>query len=317
MNASPPRSKMGLVVHSFPVGHPRYAMQFLELAHSLGAGGIQTRLRLDPPDTIATLRDRAGEWDLYIEGMAGIPRDPDTSAFEQTVREAKEAGALCIRTACLSGRRYETFDSLAEWKGWVAETKAAVARAVPIVERHKMALGIENHKDWIIEEHLALLREYESEYVGVTLDTGNNISLLDDPYELAEALAPYAVATHFKDMGVEEDRDGFLLAEVPFGEGMLDMPRLAETVRRARPQTRVSLEMITRDPLEITCLTDKYWRTFPDRSGLYLARMLRTVRARQGPPLPRMDALDKAARIRLEKDNVKVCLNFARERMGL
>lgn len=318
LKASPPKSAMGVVIHSFGMRRPNDAMEFLELCHSLGAGGIQTRLQVKPPATLAQLRERAEQYEMFIEATSGLPRTDDTSEFEKIVTDAKQAGALCIRTACLSGRRYETFDTLAAWKEFVANSKAGIARAVPIVEKHRIPLGIENHKDWIIEEHLALLKEYESEFLGVTLDTGNNISLLDDPMEHTEALAPYAVASHLKDMGVEEYEDGFLLSEVPMGDGMLDMKRIADIIHKARPKTNMSVEMITRDPLKIPCLTDKYWVTFPGRDPIHLARTLRMVRANKpANPLPRMEALDRDARLRLEIDNVKQCLHYAREQMNL
>ena len=68
--------------------------------------------------------------------------------------------------------------------------------------------------------------------------------------ETIEKLAPYTFNVHFKDMAVEEYDKGFLMSEVPLGEGMLDLKRIISTVRRARPNVYFSLEMITRDPLE-------------------------------------------------------------------
>ena len=81
---------------------------------------------------------------------------------------------------------------------------------------------------------------------------------------------------------MEETSDGFLLSEVPLGEGMLDMQRIVATIRRARPDVRFSLEMITRDPLEVPCLTDKYWATFDEVNGAALARTLSLACARTG-----------------------------------
>ena len=76
--------------------------------------------------------------------------------------------------------------------------------------------------------------------------------------------------------------------------------------------------MITRDPLKIPCLTDRYWATFPERNGLYLAQMLELVRAhRPTRPLPRVSGLDDAARAALEESNVRSCLRYAREKLGL
>ncbi len=102
--------------------------------------------------------------------------------------------------------------------------------ALPIVERHQIPLGLENHKDWRVDEQVALLERYSSEYLGVSLDTGNNLSVLDDPMETVEKLAPYTVNVHFKDMAGEETETGFLLSEVPLGEGFLDMKRMVEAI---------------------------------------------------------------------------------------
>lgn len=318
LHAAGPRTAMGIATTSFGARRLRDPYQFLELCGSLGAGGIQCGIRSSGPAELKKLRDRAGQLGMYIEVMGGLPRSEDTSAFEASVRAAKQVGALCIRTACLSGRRYETFSTLAEWKEFVAVSKAAIARAVPIVEKHKLPMAIENHKDWTLEEHVALLKEYESPRVGACIDTGNNISLLDDPMQFVEALAPYAVTTHMKDMAVEEYEDGFLLAEVPLGQGILDMKRIAAAVSKARPAAKFVLEMITRNPLEIPCLTGAYWVTFPERSGRHLARTLAMVRANKPPrPLPRIDHLDRPAQLRLEEDNVKQCLSYAAEAMGL
>ncbi len=113
-----------------------------------------------------------------------------------------------------------------------------------------MPIAIENHKDWTLDDMSALLKAKSSEFLGVCLDTGNNVALLDDPMAVVEGLAPYAISTHFKDIAVEPYADGFLLSEVPLGEGMLDLPRIAATLAKARPATRLSVEMITRNPLK-------------------------------------------------------------------
>src|SRR5262249_18121465 len=154
--------------------------------------------------------------------------------------------------------------------------------------------------------------------LGVCLDTGNNIALCDDPMALIETLAPWAFSTHIKDMGVEADNDGFLLSEMPFGEGFLDLQRVLSVIRTARPQTRFTLEMITRDPLKIPCLTEKYWVTFPERNARYLARTLRLVHEQSfRQALPRISQLPRAAQLTLEEDNVRACLHYARLRLGL
>ncbi|MEJ7604945.1 MAG: hypothetical protein WKF37_01435 [Bryobacteraceae bacterium] len=152
-------------------------MAFLEYCNSIGAAGIQSSLTSLEPDYLAKLERRAKDLGMYIEVMVGLPK-ADMGRFVATVEAAKKIGALCLRTACLSDRRYERFNTLVEWQQFITEAKSGIARAVPIVSKVKLPLAIENHKDWIADEFVALLKAYSSDYLGACLDTGNNISLL-------------------------------------------------------------------------------------------------------------------------------------------
>jgi sugar phosphate isomerase/epimerase len=315
-----PRTGVGIATTSFMTARkPRDTYEFLEYCHALGAGGIQAELSSLDPAYLKKLRERAQQHGMYIEVMAGLPTKDDASGFERTVAAAKDAGAVCVRTAALGGRRYENFSDLRDWQMFVTQSVSAIDRALSVAEQKQLPLAIENHKDWTLHELAALMRRKSSEYLGVCLDTGNNIALLDDPIEVIETLAPYAVSTHFKDMAVEPYADGFLLSEVPLGEGILDLPRIVATIRKARPQVRFTLEMITRDPLKVPCLTDAYWITFGDRKGEFLADTLRLVRDQSGrlQHLPRVDHESRQGLLQLEEENVKQSLHYARARLGI
>jgi sugar phosphate isomerase/epimerase len=319
VTAQAPRTTMGVGVFSFGLNPTRNsAYDFLEYCHALGAGGVQAGLASLEPEYLEKVKRRAEEYGMYFEALADLPRDDNTAKFEQLIIAAKRAGAICVRSGCLEGRRYETFSRLDDWNHFVAESHQRLARGAPILDKHRMPLALENHKDWTADELAALMKEYSSEYLGVCVDTGNNISLLDDPMEVVEKLAPYAVSTHFKDMAVEEYPEGFLLSETPLGQGILDLRRMVESITKARPRAKFTLEMITRDPLKIPCLDAKYWATFPGRNGSYLARTLSMVRAHKpAQSLPRASGLESAARQKLEEENVKLCLSYAREQLGM
>jgi 3-oxoisoapionate decarboxylase len=309
------KTGMGVAWTSYmTVAKPKDALEFLTRCHDLGAAGIQTPLRGD----LRQLRAQAERFGMYVEGMVSLPANDDTSAFEKSVQDAKDAGALCVRAAALSGRRYESFASLTDWRKFVSDSQRNVAAAVPILEKHKMPLALENHKDWTADEMAALMKRHSSEYLGVCLDFGNNISLLDDPINVVEVLAPFTLATHVKDMGVEWSNDGFLLSEMVLGQGFLDLPRMLSLVRSARPSTRFSLEMITRDPLQVACLTDKYWMTFPERNGVFLARTMQLVQKnKSAKPLPRISGMSPDAQFQAEQENVRTSLQYAREKLGV
>jgi sugar phosphate isomerase/epimerase len=163
-----------------------------------------------------------------------------------------------------------------------------------------------------------VLKRLDSRHVGVCVDTGNSIALLEDPMEVVEAYAPWAFTTHMKDVAVEEYDEGFLLAEVPLGEGILDLKKMVAVLRRARPEIRFNLEMITRDPLKVPCLTTKYWASSESLPGRHLARTLTWVRThRPHKPLPRVTGLDPRQQLAAEEDNVRRSLAYAREHLGL
>lgn len=325
MAAAPRRTSMGFTSDSWAMERwntPEQILQvhrLLELAAQVGGGGAHGGLVDISFEYARKVRKMADELGMYVEIQTFLPGlDEDPAVFEHAVRVSKEAGATSLRVVCLRGRRYEMFNTLEEWKTAVAGFHKQLATAIPIVEKHQMPLGVETHKDWTVDEHLALLKQYDSEYFGVTLDTGNNMSLLDDQLEVVEKLAPYTFNVHLKDMGVEEYEEGLLLSEVPLGEGMLDMKRIVDTIRAAKPRVNFSLEMITRDPLLIPCLTDKYWVTFPDRPATYLARALAAARANKPRnPLPRITGLTPEGRAKLESDLIERSIIYARDHLGL
>ena len=294
-------------------------LHFLDYCRSIGAGGIQTRLGPLKSAAQRALRQTAEQHGMYIEASLRLPREQsDLGDFKQAVRIAKNVGATVIRSVMLGGRRYETFDSREAFQEFVEQSWTSLTLAEPILRNHRMYLALENHKDWRVDELREMLDRISSEFVGVCVDTGNNIALLDDPMVLVQTLAPYAKSVHLKDMAVEETEDGFLLSEVPLGEGYLDLPRMVRILRASQPTLRFSLEMITRDPLKIPCLKEEYWATFPQLPGADLARTLTAVRENQpARPLPRVSHLSVEERLKVEDHNVKKCLAYARDHLNL
>jgi 3-oxoisoapionate decarboxylase len=324
------RRSLGLVIHSFPVRvaadraagiNPPISdpIRFLDHCHGLGVRSVQVGIGVREPAYTKELRARAEAGSMSLEGTVSLPDNQAAlDRFEAEIKTAKEVGITILRTVTLSGRRYETFDSAASFRKFADAALHRLSLAAAIVGRHGMMLAVENHKDWRADELMSLLKKVGNNCLGVCLDVGNSISLLEDPMEVVEALAPRALTTHFKDMAVEEYRDGFLLSEVPLGSGIIDLPRVVQIVRKARPEIRFNIEMITRDPLKVPCLTDRYWTTFHDLPGRHLARTLSMVRAhRPEHPLPRISSLSPPEQMRAEGANVSHCIAFARERLGL
>jgi sugar phosphate isomerase/epimerase len=321
---------MGIVVHSYASrwnsktpskNYPGFtnALDLLDHCQQLGAGGIQTVVNGWSTDFARNVRAKREQLGLYLEGSIGLPKKADDVArFEQEVKNASEAGAHVLRTVCSSGRRYETYHSVDEFKQLTQNALSSLRLAEPVVRKYKVKLAVENHKDWRANELVTLLKQINSEWIGVTLDFGNSISLLEDPMTVAQTLSPYVFTTHIKDMAVDEYPDGFLLSEVPLGQGILDLPAMIALCKKHNPSVTFNLEMITRDPLEIPCLKNEYWSTFADVPATELARTLRMVRQHKAKnPLPRVAQLSPEERLAEENENIVACLSYSKNKIGM
>src|SRR5580704_15576848 len=222
----------------------------------------------------------------------------------------------------MTQRRYEQFDTLAAFKADFERCQKTIALAEPVLRKYKMPLGIENHKGWRAAAQAAWLKRVGSEWVGVHLDFGNNVSLCEDPAETLRILQPYTIACHIKDMAVEPYEDGFLLSEVALGVGFMDIKGMVASLKKKDPNMPFALEMITRDPLKIPVFTDKYWATFDDTysplPGRDLARIFQIVhKNKPKSPLPRTTGMSAEAQLKLEDENVTKSINYARQYLDL
>ncbi len=300
-------------------GNPGWqnALDVLDHCAELGAGCLQIGTQGWTGDFAGKVRDRRESLGIALEGQIRLPRnDSEVGDFESELRAAKEAGASILRTVCLGGRRYEHFESLEQWQTFVIESRRALERIEPVAAKHGIKIAFENHKDWRVGEQLELLEHLSSEHVGATFDFGNNLALLEDPTMVAEALAPFILSTHAKDMAMAEYADGFLLSEVPLGQGILDLPRLFDICSKAKPDVWFNLEMITRDPLQVPVSNDKYWLTMASLPATDLARTLYLAKQGKADALPKMSHRDADGQLAFEEQNIRDSFQHARNEFG-
>ncbi len=295
------------------------ALQMLMHCESIGAGGVQVGSRNWSQDFTGEVRDFREKKGLYLEGSIRLPQsDDDLERFTMEAKHSMEAGATILRTACLSGRRYENFDTRQSYQEFKNSAIESIHRAIPVIEKFKLKLAIENHKDWRVPELLEMLRHFDNERVGVNLDTGNNISFLEDPMYVIESLAPYSFTTHIKDMGIKDYEDGFLLSEVPLGTGQLDLKKIVKICRAHNPDIKFNLEMITRNPLKVPFLQDKYWATFEALTAREMVGALKWVRDHQSQlALPSVAGMTDEEKLQYEEQNILDSFNYAIDELEL
>jgi sugar phosphate isomerase/epimerase len=270
---------------------------FVDYCHGLGLGVVETRL--PQQSAPAEFRRKVEGYGMRVILDVGFPRDESgVAAFDANVKLAKECGAISLHAA-MTGRRYEDFKTFEAFKKNFDNNRKSIELAEPILRKHKLALGIENHKGWRSAEQAAWLKRVSSEWVGVHFDYGNNISLCEQPSETLRNL----------------------LSEVPLGEGLLDLKGMTAQLKAKNPNMPLSLEMITRDPLKIPIFTDGYWATFDDPfspiTGHEMARLFNLVRTNPPKnPLPRTGDLSPEAQLKLEDECIGKSIEYARRNLA-
>jgi len=324
-----PTTQLGLVIYDCLLRRKRMLQnqggidlfepqRFLEHCHALRAGGMQAKLDGLSDRRAVALGDWAKERGMFIDAIVSPPTDKqDLARFEAQIRTAARADVQAARTVVLPGRRYERFRSLDEFRDFTARARRMLELAAPIVEKHRVPLAVENHKGQRIDQRVVLFKHIDSDFVGACVDTGNSFTLLEEPMEVVEALAPWAKTVHLKDQALQLYPDGFLFGDIPLGQGAFDLKRMVRILRQAKPNIHMVLELITRDALKVPCLTDKYWITMPEVPGRDLARTLRFVHANQAAALQQMRSLSLEKQVALEDANLSASLKYARESLGL
>jgi 3-oxoisoapionate decarboxylase len=280
---------------------------FYDYARKLGAAGVQCEIGTLSLDEARSFRDHVERTGGYFEGDIALPKSAaDLPAFDHALQLVGAAGGSVARCYFTLKRRYEAWASMAAFTAFAQRCERRLELAEPLLRQHRMKLAVENHKDFTAAEQVAMLRKLGSEWVGINVDTGNNLALLEDPHEAIETLAPLAFSVHLKDMAMQPYNDGFLLSEVPLGRGCLDLPRVMQTLLKANPALRFNLEMVTRDPLRVPCLRDDYFIAMPERRVF-----VEKVMSRAKPcDVPSIAGLSWEEQLRDEELNNRECLSW-------
>ncbi len=297
---------------------PPFTDEFFEYCHSLGLGGAEMANVPSDPAAIGKLKEKVQQYNMHISFNVPLPRnEADVPRFEAGVKTAKEIGAWSLHAA-LTGRRYEDMKTLADYRASFDNNQRMVALAAPVVAKHQLRLALENHKGWSAAEQASWMKRLGNDFVGVHLDFGNNVSFLEDPMYTLETLKPWVFGAHIKDMGILPYEHGFLLSEVPFGEGFLDLKKMVDILRQKDPNMLFDLEMITREPLKVPIYTDQYWVTFKETPPQQVAKFMEMMQKNGSKKaLPTIAGLDLPARLKLEENYNLACIRYARQNLGL
>ncbi len=228
---------------------------FLDRAHALGAEGVSLECCYLPEPTdafLASLRERLEALGIEPVWAWGHPNGLGSGtlpeAAEDLVRHldaARRVGARVMRI-CGGGRRTRP----ATWAEHKAKLVPLLRRLCGPAERTGVVMAIENHIDLLAEEMAELIDAVGSPWLGVCLDTDNNLRMSEDPMAVARRLAPFARATHVKSLAAHQgDPKTFgFWPSVPLGEGLIDVAEVVRLLRQADYRGLLAVEIDYLDP---------------------------------------------------------------------
>jgi 3-oxoisoapionate decarboxylase len=134
----------------------------------------------------------------------------------------------------------------------IARLTPMLKEAAALAGSYGVTLAMENHGDFLAAGAARLVDSVDSPYFRVTLDTGNNLRLLEDPLEVVRILAPYAVATHLKDIiatGKGSPREWRTFwPSIGLGNGIIDLRAAMQILKDAGYTGLLCVEIDTIPP---------------------------------------------------------------------
>jgi sugar phosphate isomerase/epimerase len=147
----------------------------------------------------------------------------------------------------------------------------------PLAAEYGLSLAIEDHQDFTSAELVELCQSTAAN-VGVCLDTGNALSVGEDPVDFAKAVAGCAKHVHLKDYRVQWTGEGYRLIRCAIGDGVIPFGEILE-VFKDRPVT-MALEIGALCARHIRLLNASWWKGYPERSAESLAKGLKAARVK-------------------------------------
>ncbi|MCW5963478.1 MAG: sugar phosphate isomerase/epimerase [Bryobacterales bacterium] len=330
--------------HRFPLGINTYCLRalnwpddrLLHYAKDLGCDAVFLQDSRDPkaqePVHWREVKDLAARLGLRLEtgGSATLPATPDR--FEERanylrgqIRRAAAMGSPLVRTL-LAGDRYVMPPG---------DTQQHIATMVRLLKSVRslaldtgVKIAVEVHKDLLSWEFRELVEEAGTDFVGIYLDTGNPVFVMEHPLTTVETLGKYALTLHLRDSVVYEHPKGIAVQWVPLGEGTVDFKEIVARARELCPQVCIYSKPITgRPPQVLPVYDEQHWkRWFPRARSADFARFL--ALAKQGAPYDKpMVVEDLQGRAipphfleaiqHQQRNHVERSFGYARETLGL
>jgi sugar phosphate isomerase/epimerase len=288
---------------------------FLRVAKEVGADGVT----LDPlffPDpkeeSLERVAEEARNLGLFVELEAG---GTDPGYLRRAIDATVLLGSSVLRTFIGGGSdRYRLGPD--GWRRRLQEAQDQLRGVIPYAREKDVRIAIENHCDLRADELLELIESLDPGWIGVCLDTGNSLSLLEDPLEAAEKLAPFTFSTHIKEYRASFCPEGMIAEGCALFDGDIPNREIVAMLRERSPlgeELHLNLE-VPFERMVIPIFDRRYLEGLGERSALQVMRVLRYAKGRWVEGIEELTYSEEI--LRLEMERLRTSVERAKEEWG-
>lgn len=174
-------------------------------------------------------------------------------------------------------------------------------------------LAVENHGgDLQAREMKMMIEAVGRDVMGVCLDSGNPVWMLEDPHMTLEMLVPYAETCHVRDSAVWKTPEGIAVRWVNMGDGNVDIDGWIRKFIQARPGLPIIFENLVSARPRVHAIYDaKFWENWRQMPAWEFSRFL--TLADKGTPKPAVPLPAGKTPGQQRIEDLETCVRYTRD----
>jgi sugar phosphate isomerase/epimerase len=224
----------------------------------------------------------------------------------RALRASQIFGAKCMR--CVLGGDAERPQIDMHIDNMIKAVRGIRAR----VADSGVKLAVENHGgDLQAREMKMMVEAVGTDIMGVCLDSGNPVWMLEDPHMTLEMLIPYAETSHVRDSAVWKVPEGIAVRWVNMGDGNVDIDGWIQKFIKAKPGLPIIFEnLVSANPRIHRIYDPKFWDNWRNMPAWELSRFLAV--AEKGTPKPATPRPEGKTAGQQRIEDLEVCVKYTR-----
>lgn len=270
------------------------------------------------PDLIKKVLDHAAKLGISTPAFSTGCICPTSSSFNAKLGTAEEQISQALKLAKMMGATalravVGGFKERPQIELHMQSVSKVLKGMRSQIRESGVRIALENHGgDFQARELKALVEDVGDDILGICLDSGNPLWMMEDPHLTLELLGPYAVNSHVRDTAIWRVPEGVAVRWVNMGEGNVDTGGWVRKYVAMHPGQAVIFEnIVSGQPRIIRVFEQATFKDYPKMPASELARFL--ALAETGKPVPAQPATPGKSRGQQQLEDLEVCVRYTRK----